>query len=233
MDEQTKDRIEEMFDQGMFLADIAAEVGYAPSRMTQILQERGRSAWKRRYPNQDDWDWDAIYADYQNKMPFEELLEKHKLSCTTFHRHRKADGVPKRPRLGAPGEQNYQYKNGLWPVNQELHRIYGRTARKVATVCFGEKIPKGWHVHHMNENPAYNDPPNLVLFPGNSQHITYHQQLLKLQREGLEVDATQLASENGAIWLQLPPPQWRYVPETDQLVLLESQTKPRLNPKES
>lgn len=226
MDRNTKTRIFELFDQGALLKDIADEIGCTEGNITYILQKHGRSAWKRRYPNQDSWDWDTIYADYQDRMPFEELLEKHKLSCTTFHRHRKADGIPKRPRLGAPGEQNYQYKNGLWPLNQELHRIYVHTARKVAAVCFGEAIPKGWHVHHMNENPAYNDPPNLVLFPGNSQHMKYHQQLLKLQREGIEVDATQLASENGAIWLQLPPPQWRYLPETDQLVLLESQPKP-------
>jgi hypothetical protein len=230
MDEKTKDRIVELFDQGMFLEDIAAEVGYTSSRMTQILQERGRSAWKRRYPNQESWDWDAIYADYQNRMPFEEILQKHELSCTTFHRHRKADGVPKRPRLGAPGKQNYQYKNGLHEINQKLHSIYSYTARKVATVLFGEPIPKGWHVHHMNENPAYNDPTNLVLFPGNSQHMKYHQQLLKLQRAGVEVDATQLVLENDGRWLQLPPPQWRFSPETGQFVLLESQPLPTQDP---
>jgi len=226
MDEKTKDRIVEMFDRGLLLAPIAAKIGCAESYVTRILQERGRSAWKRRYPNQDGWDWDAIFADYQNRMPFEALLEKHRVSCTTFHRHRKAEGVPLRERLGAPGKQNYQYKDGSWALNQKLHRIYGRAAREVATALFGEPIPKGWHVHHMNENPAYNDPTNLVLFPGNSEHMKYHQRLLMLQRAGVEVDATRLVSENGGTWLLLPPPQWQFSSETGQFALLETQPSP-------
>lgn len=204
MDEKTKDQIVEMFDRGMFLEDIASEVGYTPSRMTQILQERGRSAWKRRYPNQDDWDWPAIFADYQTRMPLEALLQKHKISCTSFHRHRKADGIPLRPRLGAPGKQNYQYKNGKNDENRKLNRRYGYYARQVAIFCLGHPLQKGCQVHHIDEDPSNNDPANLALFPGKSEHAKYHQQLLRLQRAGVEVDASRVVLENGGSLLPTP-----------------------------
>jgi len=204
MDENTKDRIVELFDRGLPLADISAEVGYTESRMTQILQERGRSAWKRRYPSQDDWDWNAIFADYQAGIPFEDILQKHKVSCTTFHRHRNANKVPKRKRLGAPGKQNYQYKNGKNTEMRKLNRRYRYKARAIAEQCLGHPVPKGWNVHHMDEDPSNNDPSNLVLFPGKSEHAKYHQQLLKLQRAGSQADAIQVALENGGSLLPEP-----------------------------
>jgi len=204
MDESTKDRIVHLFDQGKPLAEIAEAVGYCESRMTQILQERGRSAWARRYPHQDEWDWDRIFADYHDGMPFEELLQKHRVSCTTFHRHRQSEQVPLRPRLGAPGEQNYQYKHGNNGKNRRRNQRCRYAARKVAVRCLGHDVPKGWHVHHMDEDPTNNEPENLALFPGKRQHALYHQQLLKLQRAGVEVDATQLVLENGGFPLPLP-----------------------------
>ncbi|HUT60111.1 MAG TPA: HNH endonuclease [Anaerolineae bacterium] len=227
VDEKTKDRIVKMFDAGSPLAEIAEDVGYCVPRMTQILQERGHSAWKRRYPNQDDWDWEAIFADYQNQMPFEDLLRKHKVSCTTFHRHRVAEGVPLRPRLGAPGKQNYQYKNGNNAENRKLNRRYGYIARQIAAQCLDHAVPKGWNVHHMDENPANNDPANLALFPGKSEHAKYHQQLLRCQREGFPADASQLVSENGGFLLPLPTHPIVFPRKRGRPSLRRSQQKPK------
>lgn len=226
MDEKLKDRIVELFDQGWLLEDIAAEVGYSSGRMTQILQERGRSAWNRRYPNAKRWNIDSIWQDYEDGMPLEDILEKYHISCTTFYRQRKKAGVPPRGRRGAPGKKNYQYKHGNGAQRKRRDVIL---TKQVAALCLGYVVPRRWIIHHIDGDPANNHPENLAVFHDKKEHAEFHQRELKLQRADLPVDASQLVSEIGGILLQSPshpivlphekgrldPPESRQSPKTD------------------
>lgn len=230
MDETTKDRIVELFDQGLPLAAIAAEVGYTESRMTQILQERDRSAWNRRYPQAEEWDLEAVFADYANRVPLAEILAKHKMSNTTFHRLRRQQGVPLRPRLGSPGKKNYQYKHGNG--NQPEKRIPELT-KQVAALCLGHIVPRGWQIHHLDGDPSNNHPENLTIFHNKSEHANFHQQQLRLQREGAEVDASQLVLENGGFLLPLPPYPILLPREKGRLDPRKPRQKPKPSPEGS
>jgi hypothetical protein len=80
---------------------------------------------------------------------------------------------------------------------------------EVVAICLGQPTPQGWVIHHLNEIPQGNRPENLLLFQPASAHALYHQKLLRLQRKGLEVDATRMALESGAVKLPPPPPQFQ------------------------
>ena len=224
MDEKTKDRIVELFDAGSPLADISVEVGYAESYMTRVLYERGRSAWKRKYPHAEHWDMDAIFADYKSGLRMEELLQKHHISNSAFHRNRRKAGIPTRPRLGYPGKKNYQYKHGNG--NQSRKRVPELT-KQVAALCLGHIVPRGWQLHHLDGDPSNNHPENIAVFHDKSEHAKYHQQELKLQRANLPVDASQLVSENGGFLLQSPDHPIVLPHEKGRLDPRISRTKPR------
>ena len=201
MDTQTRKLIVKLFDEGKPLAEIAEVVGYCESRMTQILQEEGRSAWKRRYPNMDSVDDVQVMVDYRGGMPLVELLEKHQISQTTLYRWLKEHDMAPRGRVGAPGKQNYQYKHGNG--NQPEKRIPELT-KQVAALCLGHIVPRGWQIHHLDGDPSNNHPENLAIFHNKSEHACFHQLELRLQREGGEVNTSQLVSETGGFLLPLP-----------------------------
>jgi hypothetical protein len=69
-------------------------------------------------------------------------------------------------------------------------------------------------IHHLDEDPRNNEPNNLVLFSSSADHIRYHMKLLKLRREGSEVDPIQLALEGGGQALPPPPAPLAFVPRT-------------------
>jgi len=219
-----------MFDEGRLLGEIAEVVGYTESRMTQILQEEGRSAWKRRYPQAEQWDLDAIFADYANRVPLAQILAKYEISNTTFHRLRRERGVPLRPRLGSPGKTNYQYKHGNG--SQKEKRIPELT-KQVAAICLGYIVPRGWQIHHLDGDPSNNRPENLAIFHNKSEHANFHQLELRLQREGAEVDASQLVSETGGFLLPIPSHPIVSPHEKDRLDPRVSRTTPKTTRKAS
>jgi len=221
MENYSHTQVVDLFDEeGLSLGEIALVVGCSESRASQILKEHGRSPWERRYPFAYGWDWDCIFADYKDGMPLEKLLEKHQVSSTTFHRRRKAAGIPSRPRRGAKGKRNYQYKHG----NSGRSHPYDRyLSAQVAAACLGHVVPKAWQIHHLDENPTNNRPENLAIFYDRSQHAQYHQKLLKLQREGLQADAIQLVLESGGFLLPIPTRPLVLPHEKDRLCPHESQ----------
>jgi hypothetical protein len=198
------DEILRLFDQGLTTQEVGDILGCSASLVTMVTKKHGRSAFLRRYPQSAEWDRDKILEDYQSGMTVVDLCEKHQISIGMVHILRKERGIPLRPRPVVTGEENNWYKHGL----TEKHRRQGHSRapmiRQIAAICLGYIVPLGWHIHHMDEDPTNNHPENLATFPSKSAHAKYHQQLLGYQREGLEVDATQLVLENGGMMLPIP-----------------------------
>lgn len=115
-------------------------------------------------------------------------------------------GVQRRP-VGPPsGAGNPQWKGG----REKTMHYYRRQSYEVAAICLGQPVPQGWVIHHADENPQNNQPENLILFADRRDHHRLHQQLLRLQRAGLAVDATRTALESGGQALPVPPSPIRF-----------------------
>jgi len=110
-------------------------------------------------------------------------------------------------------ERNFQWKGGKTKRSDKTRR----QAHEVAASCLGTPLPRAWVVHHDDENPENNDPSNLILFETNALHLVYHQKLLGIQRRGLKVDTSHLASESGGLALPPPPVRPRFLPGRDRL----------------
>lgn len=82
---------------------------------------------------------------------------------------------------------------------------YRRQAYEVAAICLGQPTPEGTIIHHVDENPENNAPGNLMLFPGHSEHSTYHQRVIKLQKAGTTYDPVAVAIACGAVRVPDPP----------------------------
>jgi len=204
MEDQRKhnhDEIVALFDQGLEIQDIAHRVGCSEGLVSMVTHQHGRSAFLRRYPESEKWDRDGILEDYQSGVYIKEIFAKHNISPTHFYRLRKKSGIPLRPRPSMAGKKNGQYKHGLGGRQHERNRTL---VQQVAALCLGHVVPEGWIIHHIDGEPSNNCPENLAVFPSRSAHGRCHQQLLRLQREGLEVNATQLVLENDGWLLPLP-----------------------------
>lgn len=191
----------ELFDQGAELRDIADQLGCSVGLVSIAVIESGRSAFLRHYPQSKGRDNAAVLEDYQSGMPLDEISKKHGLDQSRIAQLRKEAGMETRERPHLRGEKNGQYKHGMAKEKRGRNTI---VAKQVAAICLGHIVPNRWHIHHMDEDPSNNQPENLVMFPSNSTHMKYHQLLLKSQHEDLEVDAIQLALENGGIPLPIP-----------------------------
>lgn len=101
---------------------------------------------------------------------------------------------------GYSGSRNNQWKGGKTPT-MHYHR---RLSYEVAAICLGHPLSPAAVIHHFDENPYNNNPENLWIFDSQSVHAKFHQKLLKLQRQGTAIEASQLAKESGARQLQRP-----------------------------
>lgn len=231
MVDHTEDpKILELYDEGKELREIAQVVGFSEVSVHRVLIKHGRSPWDRRYPNARSRDDEQMIQDYKDGVPVLEIFEKHKVSQTHFYRILKENNIPLRPRKGNVGKENYQYKHGKGNRSKERDRIL---KKQVAALCLGYVVPRRWIIHHMDENPANNNPENLAIFHNKKEHAVYHQRLLKSQREGHPVDASQLVSESGGFLLPLPTHPIVLPHERDRLFPLKYQQKPKENQEES
>ena len=62
----------------------------------------------------------------------------------------------------------FAYKGGLVP-----------RYRLVAEKCLGRYLLKKERIHHIDENPANDNPENLYLFKDRNEHTRYHKSKLK------------------------------------------------------
>jgi len=222
MDKKLEDEAVELFDQGKLLKEISVVIGRSEARISVALRKRGRSAWYRRYPDTQGIDRDQLTADYQNGMSIAEILSRHGVSQGTFYRHLRKNKVPHRSRKGQH-QGNGPYRSERYPV----------LTKQVAAICLGYVVPHRWIIHHMDENPANNNPENLAIFHTKSEHTKYHQQLLHHQREGLPMDTSQLVLESGGFLLPLPTHQIVLPHERDRLFPPEYQQMPKSDQEES
>lgn len=217
-------KIVELYDEGLELQEIADQIGCSASLASIVVTKTDRSPFLRRYPHRANVDNNAMLEDYQAGMPLEELCKKHHLDSSRVHQLRQEADIPLRSRPSMTGENNYQYKHGLGNRRKERHP---ELTKQVAAICLGHIVPRGWLVHHMDENPGNNHPENLAIFPSKSTHAHYHQVLLKSQHEGLEVDTIQLVLENGGWMLPLPDHPIVLPREKDRLDPRKKKVKPK------
>lgn len=223
------EKILELYDTGMPQAEIAKIVGCAESRISQIVREYGRSAFHRRYPEIHKLDNTQLIEDYRSGMPHDKILEKHHIGSSTLYRRLRKMKIPHRPRLETTGPRNPQYKHGKGCRRNEREPSL---TKQVVAICLGHIVPRGWQIHHMDENPGNNHPENLLVFRSKSGHAIFHQRQLKLQREGLPVDAIQLASETDGFSLPLPTHPILLPHEKGRLDPSESSERQKLTPEE-
>jgi transposase-like protein len=161
---------------------------------------------------QSGWSLSAVAREFDMT---DECLRR-RLDQAGIARRSLKESVPR-----GPGHRHY--KDGKAKENEKIRESISRKESwQVAAICLGHPLAKGWVVHHMDENPANNDPDNLWLFAKIDDHARYHAQLTDFRQRGIEVDTTRLALENDG--LKLPPPNApiAFVRDTDPLALFDT-----------
>lgn len=74
------------------------------------------------------------------------------------------------------GEKSHHWKGGSRPYWQRL-------SRKAWEEHHNKKIPKGYLIHHKDENWKNIDPENLELMESKPEHTKYHWQLKRIKKE--------------------------------------------------
>jgi len=204
----------DLYHQGLELAEIAERVGCSTGIVSLAVNENGESPFLRRYPNVKNLDVPQLLQDYKNGMKLKDIHDKYKITYFVLKDRLKESGTPMRQRPSVMGKLNGQYKHGLGSRRKERNE---NLTKQVAALCLGHVVPRNWHIHHIDENPANNNYQNLAIFPTKSAHAIYHQRRLRLQREGQTVDASQTVLESGGWPLPSPPLPLTLPHETDRL----------------
>jgi hypothetical protein len=194
-------------------AETARRLGMGTSTVGKIVRRNGVHLGKGGRPPLHDLPMKEVERRYLAGETLQALAEHYGVRREVIRRRLRTRGVERRSRGGQPGRRNPQWKGGR---KAPMH-YYRRQSYEVAAICLGQPLPPGWVIHHLDENPENNQPENLMLFSSQSIHARFHQQLLRLQREGHEVDATQLALESGGRALPPPPRLIEFSRGIDQL----------------
>jgi hypothetical protein len=174
---------------------------------------------------------DEIAHRYLNGETLKDILMsypplKSKRPHEVIRRQLRNAGYPMKTRKGnSAGTRNFQWKGGR---TSPVH-YYRRQSYEIAAICEGKPLGMGEVIHHVDEVPQNNAPENLLVFPSQSLHATFHQRLLKLQRKGETTDEIRLALEIGARKLQRPACLTEWLPDTTLQPLLEK-TDRRISP---
>jgi transposase len=100
----------------------------------------------------------------------------------------------------ASGDKNPQWKGG----QVETMHYYRRQCYEVSAICLGKPVPRGYIIHHVDENPKNNNPRNLILFPSQKHHARFHQKVLSLRIPADSEEAILVALEIGGVPLPEP-----------------------------
>jgi IS30 family transposase len=160
-----------------------------------------------------------VEEDYlSNRVGSRDIAKRYGVQERTVIAFLQMKGYQKK-RGAQSGEENPQTKK---PSNQDTKYW----AKKVVETMLGQKLPAGFVVHHMNENPGDQTASNLWLFSDNLYHLRYHQrQLANLQQGGLLV-ANRLAKECGGLWLPQTICRLQELPGTTLSDLLDTLVSP-------
>lgn len=147
--------------------------------------------------------WDQVVPDYRRGLTSPEIAKKLNVSCESVRRALRHFGETIRPRGagGLPPNRNPFWRGGKQPYKDKGQKYW---AAKIATFCFGQALPHGSVIHHIDENNTNNDPTNLILFSSNADHLRTHYQLSQLPQPVSKEDAIRVASENGGQRLRRP-----------------------------
>ena len=196
--------------------EVAKRIGTSDAYVYQVLWTKFGIRCPRNHPNKLDLPMEEIKDRYLGGESCAQIAETFDLSAERIRRRLRGYGVERRSlKESVPrGKRNRFYKNG--EGKKEVMHYYRRQSYEVAAICFGQPLPQGWIIHHLNENPRDNRPENLVLFQSAHDHSAHHTQLRVLRRKGQPIDAIQVALENGAQALPQPPHPILLELDTDQ-----------------
>lgn len=162
---------------------------------------------------------------YKSGLACQEIADRFGTNPEVIRMRLKKWRVSRRPRgsYERRGPDNPQWKGGRLPP-MHYHR---RQSYEVVAICLGRPLPRGWVIHHFDEDPTNNDPSNLCLFPSLKHHTRFHQQQLRLRLAIPSVEANRLAIESGGRLLPLPRVPIELSPDTDLHALLDSLESPK------
>lgn len=200
--------------------EVSRRLGVHQTTVSRILRAHGLGPGKGHRLPVHDLPLDEITTRYLAGESAREIAESFGVDSEVVRKRLARHGV-KRRIGGAAKEKHPNWKGGRPSVE-----IYRRLSHEVAAICLGRPVPKGWIIHHVDENYANNDPSNLVLFRTQSEHFRFHRLLSKLQRQDPTVDTSRLALENGALALPPPPRPIEFGPDIDWLYPSETPELP-------
>jgi len=206
---------------------VAQQLGMLQSTVSKILISQGIRVGKGRLPVHQ-LPMDEIADRYLTGESTIDLGQAYGVSPEVIRRRLRSHGTSRRGLVEsrATGPKNAQWKGGK-SQRTTLH-YYRRQCYEVAAICFGQPLPQGWIIHHLDEDATHNAPTNLVVFRSQNDHARFHQQLRKTQRTGAQADATLLALGSGAVQLPQPPRPIVFEHDTDQLAPSEKPSTPSL-----
>ena len=181
----------------------AKELGVTRTTITTILHKKFGIHVPRGAYQKYDLPMDELAERYQAGETCGDIARSLNLPSERIRRRLTKHGVKIRSAAESvpKGKKNRFYKDG----RGSSYRENKYQSKKVATEYLGRPLPVGWVVHHMDEDTKNLAHENLYLFPSIAYHSTYHVQLLGFQQKEIEVDAIQLALENGGrVLLQHP-----------------------------
>jgi hypothetical protein len=191
---------------------VADIVGTSRSYASQILRKKG-IVLKKGHPYHYDLPMEEVIQRYKDGESCARVGATYGVGAEVIRKRLRTLGIKRRSlKESVPrGPDNVFYKNGKGGT--KVMHYYRRQCYEVAAICLGQPVPKGWVIHHIDENPRNNNPGNLMLFVSARAHSKYHQLLLKLQRGAKRVNEIQLALKSGALMLPLPPHQIELPPD--------------------
>lgn len=204
----------------------AARLGICKNTVGRAIREKlGQNPGRGKYVGEKvrTVPIDLVIERYQNGELCREIAKDYGVCDELIREVLQDAGIPRRSRGARAGSKNHQYNGGY---EAPVH-YFRRQSYEVAAICLGHPLPEGVVIHHMDENPMNNSPENLWLFPTARHHSRYHGRLRYCQSANLEVDATLLASENGAVPLPLPNDPIELRPDTSQLFPSDSLELPK------
>jgi DNA-binding CsgD family transcriptional regulator len=198
--EDTQKVILEFHDHGYSTKYIGLTTGYPRSSIINLLKSHGREFVGKTGLSALEAIADKVIQEYQeNSIGCREIALRFGFHEGTVSNFFAARNLLKK-KGAQEGAENPQYKSR----SEEYSKIQDQGkywSRQIVKSSLGCELPKGYVIHHMDENPLNQSISNLWIFPDGVKHVQYHQQQLSNLASGALKAPSQLALENDALWL--------------------------------